>query len=97
MKCWEVGENYTVKSFMICTLRQASLKLSSRGEYGGRVLLGRMGEKSNIYRLLVGKLERKRPLERPKLRWVANIKIDLAEIVRGCVDWIVMAQDGDSW
>jgi hypothetical protein len=40
----------------------------------------RMGEKRNAYRMLVVKPEGKRPLGRPRLRWVANIKIDLREI-----------------
>jgi hypothetical protein len=39
-----------------------------------------MGEKRNSFRILVGKLEGKRPLRRPRRRWVDNIKIDLREI-----------------
>jgi hypothetical protein len=42
-------------------------------------LLAQMGEKRNVYRLLVGKPEGKRPLERPRRRWIDNIKIDLLE------------------
>jgi hypothetical protein len=42
--------------------------------------VARMGEKRNVYRLLVGKSERKRPLGRPRRRWVDNIKMDLGEI-----------------
>jgi hypothetical protein len=45
------------------------------------------GAKGNAYRLLVGKLERKNPLGRPRRRWVDNIKIDLREIEWGGVDW----------
>jgi hypothetical protein len=45
----------------------------------------------------VGKPEGKRLLERPKCRWVDNIKMDLLEIVWGGVDWIGLAQDGDKW
>jgi hypothetical protein len=44
-----------------------------------------MGEKRNMYRLLVGNLEGKRPLGRPRRRWVDNIRMD--------VDWIGLAQD----
>jgi hypothetical protein len=47
----------------------------------------------NAYRLLVGKPERKRPLGRPRCRWVDNIKMDLLEIGWGGVDWIGLAQD----
>jgi hypothetical protein len=52
-----------------------------------------MGEKRNAYRLLVGK----RPLGRPRRRWVDNIKLDLLEIGWGGVDWIGLAQDRDKW
>jgi hypothetical protein len=52
-----------------------------------------MGEKRNAYRLLVGKLERKRPLGRPRRRWVDNIRMDLGEVGWGDVDWIDLAKD----
>jgi hypothetical protein len=52
-----------------------------------------MGEKRNVYRLLVGKSEGKRPLGRPRRRWIDNIKMDLLEIVLNVVDWIGLAQD----
>jgi hypothetical protein len=45
------------------------------------------------YGLLAGKLEGKRPLGRPRCKWVDNIKMDFAEIVWGGVDWIGLAQD----
>jgi hypothetical protein len=48
--------------------------------------VARMGEKRNVYRLLVGKPEGKRPLGRPRHRWMDNIKIDLLEIGLGGVD-----------
>jgi hypothetical protein len=50
-------------------------------------------EKRNVYRLLVGKPEGKRPLGRPRRRWIDNIKIDLLEIGLGVVDRIGLAQD----
>jgi hypothetical protein len=42
--------------------------------------VARMGEKRNAYRLLVGKPEGKRPLGRPRRRWMANIRMDLGEV-----------------
>jgi hypothetical protein len=55
------------------------------------------GEKRNAHRLLVGKLEGKRSLGRPRRRWVDNIKMDLREIGWGRMDWIDLAQDRDQW
>jgi hypothetical protein len=52
-----------------------------------------MGEKRNAYRLLVGKPEGKRPLRRPRRRWVDIIRTDLGEVRWGDVDWIGLAQD----
>jgi hypothetical protein len=56
-----------------------------------------MGEKRNAYWILVGKPEGKRPLGRPRRRWVDNIKMDLTETQWNGVDWIDMAQDRDQW
>jgi hypothetical protein len=47
--------------------------------------------------VLVGKTEGKRPLERPRRRWVDNIKMDLREIGWDGRDWIKLAQDRDQW
>jgi hypothetical protein len=55
------------------------------------------GEKKNAYRILMGKSEGKRPLGRPRRRWVYNIKMDLREIGRDGIDWIDLAQDRDQW
>jgi hypothetical protein len=63
---------------------------SRRMRWAGHVT--RMGEKRNVYRILVGKPDGKRPLGRPRHRWVDNIKMDL----RG-MDWIDLAQDRDQW
>jgi len=54
--------------------------------------VARMGEEIGVYRVLVGKPEGKRPLGRPRLRWVDNIRTDLQEVGCGYVDWIVLAQ-----
>jgi hypothetical protein len=56
-----------------------------------------MGEESGMYRVLVGKFEGKRPLGRPRRRWKDNIRMDLQEVGCGDIDWIGLAQDGDSW
>jgi hypothetical protein len=53
----------------------------------------RMGEKRNAYRLLVGMPEVRRPLGRPRSRWVDNIRMDLGEVGLGDVDWIGLAKD----
>jgi hypothetical protein len=55
------------------------------------------GDKRNAYRLLVGKPEGRRPLGRPRRRWVDNIGMDLVEVEWGDVDWIGLAQDRDRW
>jgi hypothetical protein len=55
------------------------------------------GETRNAYRMLVGKPEGKRPLGRPRRRWVDDIKIDLREIGWDGMDWIDLAQDRDQW
>jgi hypothetical protein len=64
---------------------------SRRMRWVGHV--ARMGAKRNTYRILVGKLEGKRPLGRPRRGWVNNIKIHLREIGWDGMDWINPAQD----
>jgi hypothetical protein len=59
--------------------------------------VARIGEKRNVYRLLVGKPEEKRPLGRPRRRWMDNTKMDLLEIGLNVVDWIDLAEDRYSW
>ena len=81
---------------MVCTLFQycAGDKIENNemgwacGSYGG-------GE--GWYRVLVGKPEGKRPLGRPRRRWVDNIRLDLQEVGCGYVDWIGLAQDRVGW
>jgi hypothetical protein len=57
-----------MKSFMICTLRQVLLEEIRRGD------------NRNSFRLLVEKPEGRRPLERPRHRWLDNIRMDLVKI-----------------
>jgi hypothetical protein len=52
-----------------------------------------MGENRNAYRILVGKPEGKRPLRRPRRRWMDNIKMDLREKGWGSMEWMDLAQD----
>jgi hypothetical protein len=68
---------------------------SRRMRWAGHVT--RMREKRNVYRLLVGKPEGKRPLGRPRRRWIYNIKMGLLEIGVNVVDWICLAQDRYRW
>jgi len=59
--------------------------------------MARMGEERGVYRVSLGRPEGRRPLERPRCRWVDNIRIDLQEVGCGCMDWIGLAQDRDRW
>jgi hypothetical protein len=56
-----------------------------------------MGEVRGAYNILVGRLERRRPLGRPRRRWEDNIKMDIREIGFGYVDWINLARDRNTW
>jgi len=56
-----------------------------------------MGEERGVYRVLVGKPERKRPLGRLRRRWVDNNRMDLQEVECGYMDRIGLAQDRDRW
>jgi hypothetical protein len=67
---------------------------SKRMRWAGHV--ARMGEKRNVYRLLVGKPEGKRPLGRSRCRWIDNIKMDLRDTI-GCCGWIGLAQNRYRW
>jgi hypothetical protein len=67
---------------------------SRRIRWAGHV--ARRGEEGGgVYRVLVGKLEGKRPLGRPRRRWVDNIMMYLQDVGCGYMDWIGLAQDRD--
>ena len=68
---------------------------SRRMRWAGHV--ARMGEERGACRVLVGKPEGKRPLGRPRRRWVDNITMDLQEVGFGYVDWTGLAHDRDGW
>ena len=59
--------------------------------------IARMGERRGVYRVLVGKPEGKRTLDRPRRRWEDNIKMNLQEVGCGEMDWIELRQDRDRW
>ena len=68
---------------------------SRRMRWAGRV--SRVGKKRGVYRVLVGKLEGKRPLGRPSRRWEDYIKMDLQEVGCGGMERFGLAQDRDNW
>jgi hypothetical protein len=68
---------------------------SRRMRWAGHV--AHMGEGRNLYRVLVGKPEGRRPLGRSRRRWEDEIRMDLEEIGWGGVEWIHLAQDRDRW
>ena len=59
--------------------------------------MARMGERRGVHRVLVGKPEGKRPLERAWHRWENNINMDLQEVGVGGMDWMELARDRDGW
>jgi hypothetical protein len=77
------------------TVYKTEINDRRRMRWAGHV--ARMGEKRNVYRLLVRKPEGKRPLERPRRRWIDNIEMDLLEIGVSAVDRIGLAQDRYRW
>jgi hypothetical protein len=56
-----------------------------------------MGEERNAYRILVGKPEGKRPLGRPRCRWMCSIEVDHREVGCDGMEWIDLAEDRDQW
>jgi hypothetical protein len=84
------GENYIMRSCMVCTLHPV-IK-ARRMRWAGHVAC--MGEVRGAYSILVGRSEGRRPLGRPRRRWEDNIKMDLREIGFGDVDWIICLRIG---
>jgi len=80
---------------LYCSPNNVRVIKSRRMRWVGHV--ARMGEESGVCSVLVGKPEGKRPLGRPRRRWVDNIRMDLQEVGCGYMDWIGLAQDRDRW
>ena len=59
--------------------------------------VARVGDRSGVYRVLVGKPDGKRPRGKSRRRWEDNIKMDLQEVGFGGMDWMELAQDRDRW
>ena len=59
--------------------------------------VARMLRRGGLYRVFGGEPEGRRPLGRPRRRWVDNIRMDLQEVGCGYMDWIGLVQDRDRW
>jgi hypothetical protein len=88
-KWWEDGEECIMRSSITCTL------MSRRMRCAGYVT--RLGAIRNANKILTGKPEWKRPLERPRHRWEGYIRTDLRETGWDGVDWIHLSQGRDQW
>ena len=86
------GENYIMRSLMICTPHQMLIRWKNR-EWD----VARMGESRVACRVLVGEREGNRPFWRPRHRWEDNLKMDLQRVEWGGMDWIDLAEDRERW
>jgi hypothetical protein len=84
-------------NFVICSLYPSIIRVIKSRRMRWARHAARMGETRNAYRILVGKPDGKRPLGRPRRRWVDNIKMDFREVGWDGRDWIDLAQDMDRW
>ena len=82
-------------NYLYSSLNIVRVIKSRRTRWAGHV--ARIGEERGVYRVLVGKPEGKRPLGRPRRRWMDNIRMDLQEVGCGYMDRIGLAQDRDRW
>ena len=80
---------------LVLLTKHCSVYQIEKNEKGGS--RSTYGQKRGVYKILVGKPEGKRPLERPKRKWDDNIKMDLQEMRCGGLDWVELAQDTDRW
>ncbi|KAJ4437415.1 hypothetical protein ANN_17559 [Periplaneta americana] len=91
--------NPTKGNTWIDSLSRGNLTKASQN-FVNAIIVGhvaRMGESRNAYRMIVGRPEGKRPLERPRRRWENNIKMDLRGVGYDDIDWIDLAQNRDRW
>ena len=91
---WRKLQNEVLNDFY-CSPSIVQVIKSRRVRWAGHV--ARIGVRRIVYRLLVGKPERKRPLRIPRHRWEDNIKMDLQEVGGGSMGWIELAHDRDRW
>jgi len=94
-KWQEAGEDFIMRGFITCNTSPNFIRMikSRRMRWPGRV--ARMGEMRTAYEILVGKLERKRPLGKHRFRREDNIRMDLRQTGWETVDWIHLTQDRD--
>jgi len=100
--CWRKPFNITLRykhnkeqNDLYCSPNIVRVIKSRRMRWAGHV--ARMGEERVVYRVLVGKPEWRRPLVRPRRRWVDSIRMDLQEVGYVYMDWMGLAQDRDRW
>ena len=102
LTCVSIMRNSTSRCMFTHSIadRISHNKSSAQGHISFKILyiygLG-MGEERGVCRVLLGKPEGRRPLGRPRCRWVDNIRMDLQEVGCGYMDWIGLAQDRDRW
>ena len=82
---------------MICTAHPNIVQVIKSRRMRWAEHVAHMSEERGVYRVLVGKPEVRRPLGRPRRRWVDNIRMNLQEVGCGYMDWIGFAQDRDGW
>ena len=94
MSVWKITAR--VKLFLFFEISRRALGLTHL-LLGGYWSLFGLGKERGVYTVLLGKPEGKRPLWRPRRKWVDNIRMDLQEVGCGYMDWIGLTQDRDGW
>ena len=89
------GENYNEELSDVYSLPNIVRVVKSRTRRAGHV--ARMRDGRGVHRVLVGKPEGKRPMERPRCRWEDNTKMDLQEVGGGYGDWMELDQNKEMW